>query len=215
MSLIYVFLLMSSAAQLSERYLDCVELVTADIDVGRIAAQQWVGEGGGADARHCLAVADLRAGFPRLAAARFEDIAERKDAGDDLIRSRLLQQASEAWLIAKDTASARRTIDAASALAPDAAELLLTEAKVLFEEKRWSAVIDAISNAEAAGFFSTDGFLMRGRARTNLGDYENAAHDVVAALSIDPTNVDALVLRGDIQRTGIVIDVSYANAGDK
>ena len=88
--------------QLDPRYADCVQLLDADLDLGRVAAQQWVDEGGGAEARHCLAVADLKAGFPKLAALRLEQIAQRKDAGDDYVRARIYSQAAEAWLAVAD-----------------------------------------------------------------------------------------------------------------
>ena len=59
-------------------YQECVALIKNDLEAGRRRAQQWVSTGGGADARHCLAIADLESGFPKLAAARLEEIAERK-----------------------------------------------------------------------------------------------------------------------------------------
>src|SRR5690606_19581999 len=90
----------AGAFSLSPRYADCIQFVEADLDIGRIAAQQWVSEGGGSEARHCLAIADLKAGFPKLSALRLEEIAQRKDAGDDYVRARVLSQAAEAWLVA-------------------------------------------------------------------------------------------------------------------
>ncbi len=193
----------------TSQYQECVALIRDDTDAGRLHAQQWVSTGGGADARHCLAVADLEAGFPRLAAARLEDIAERKDAGDDLIRARVLAQAAEAWLRADETSNAQRTITEALRLVPDSGELQLTAAKVLAALEQWQEVIKAVDAAEEAGIVSAGTFVLRGRGYYILGNYETAAQDVVNALSIAPTNIDALVLRGDLQQTGIVIDVFY------
>lgn len=195
---------------LDPHYADCVTLVNADLELGRIAAEQWVDEGGGAEAEHCLAVADLKAGFPKLSALRLEDIAQRKDAGDDYVRARLYAQATTAWLEANETAYAKAALDKALALVPDSAELFLTAAKVYAAEENWQEAINAVTTAEEGGFVSAETFVLRGRGRYVLGAYERAADDVVAALTVDPVNVDALVLRGDLAQVGIKIDVFFS-----
>lgn len=204
------FLLAASAEIVSPRYADCINLVEADLELGRVAAQQWVGEGGGAEARHCLSVADLKAGFPKLAALRLEEISQRKDAGDDYVRARLLSQAAEAWLEADEPDFAEAALEKGLALVPDSAELQLTAAKVYAAQERWQEVITAVSTAEDGAFVSAETYVLRGRGRLIVGDGERAAEDVVAALTLDPTNVDALVLRGDLAQVGVEIDVFLA-----
>lgn len=199
-----------SAGAQESRYHDCVALVEADPELGRTAAQQWVGEGGGANARHCLAVADLKAGFPKLAAVRLLEIAERKDAGDDYVRARILSQAADAWLEAEEPALAEEALDKAFALTPNAGELHLAAARVYGALERWQLVVKAVDEAEEAGFVSPRTYVLRGRAYAALGSYQTAANDVVNALSLDPVNVDALVLRGELQQAGVVIDVFLA-----
>ena len=200
----------TAAMTSSPRYADCIEFLNADLELGRIVAQQWVSEGGGVEARHCLAVADMKAGFPKLSALRLEEIAQRKDAGDDYMRARVLSQAAEAWLAAGELTQAEAALDQARALVPDSGELQLTAAKIYGAQEQWQNVIDAVDAAEEAGFVSAETFVLRGRGRHVFGAYESAANDVVAALSIDPTNIDALVLRGDLQQVGITIDVFLA-----
>ena len=201
--------------QLDPRYADCVQLLDADLDLGRVAAQQWVDEGGGAEARHCLAVADLKAGFPKLAALRLEEIAQRKDAGDDYVRARIYSQAAEAWLEAEEPEYAERALDQALGLVPDSAELYLSAAKVYAAQERWRDVINAVNTAEGGGFGSAETYVLRGRGRYVLAAYETAAEDVVAALTIDPKNIDALVLRGDLAQVGVAIDVFWDAPGAK
>ncbi len=209
MYLLPLLAMLASAETVDPRYADCVELVNADLDLGRIAAQQWVGEGGGAEARHCLAVADLKAGFPKLAALRLEEIAQRNDAGDDYVRARLIAQAAQAWLAASEPQQAEKAIDQALALVPDSAELYLTAAKVYAAQERWQDVITAVNTAEKGEFVSAETFVLRGRGRFVVGAYEAAANDVVNALSLDPVNVDALVLRGELAQAGVSIDVFF------
>jgi len=198
---------LASLIEPTSRYEECIAHVTEDVPSGRAEAQAWAEAGGGADAQHCLAVADLAAGFPKLAAARLEDIAQRKDAGDDYIRARLLAQAAEAWLEVENTDYAEKAIKSAFNLVPDADELNLTAARVYAAKKNWPAAIASVDVAEASGFVAADTYVIRGRGRVAQGDYRAAADDVVNALTLDPTNLDALVLRGEIQQTGITIDV--------
>ncbi len=207
--------LAAASGTLNPRYADCVELVKADLELGRIAAQQWVSEGGGAEARHCLATADLAAGFPKLAALRFEEIAERDDAGDDYVRARLFDQAAQSWLLAEEPALAESALDKALALVPDSGELYLTAAHIYAAQERWLDVVNAVDTAQAAEFVSADTFVLRGRGLYTLASYETAAEDVVNALTLDPTNIDALVLRGDLARVGINISVSLAEPDEE
>ncbi len=202
-------LVTAALAPSSQRYQDCISLVEADIDRGRAAAQQWTDEGGGANAQHCLALADIAAGFAKLGAARLEQIAQRKDAGDDFIRARLLSQAASAWLEAGETDLAQAAINAAFELAPGAGELYLTAVKVYAAQEKWLQVVASVRSASQSGFVSADTYVLSGRAHIALGDYVAAAADVVEALTLEPTNIDALVLRGEIQQTGIAIDVYY------
>ncbi len=191
------------------QYQDCIERISRDISDGRAYAEQWLGLGGGAPALHCLAVADLAAGFPRMSAMRLEELAARTDAGEDMVRARIFSQAALAWLEAEAPDDAERALNAALARAPDSGELQLTAAKVYAAQEKQQATIDAVNAAEVAGFASADGYVLRARARIALADHRGAADDVVAALKLEPTHLDALVLRGELFEHGIDIDADY------
>ncbi|MEL7487068.1 MAG: hypothetical protein AAGJ87_07630 [Pseudomonadota bacterium] len=196
----------------SNRYQDCIALIEEDVEIGRLAAQQWTDEGGAAPAVHCLAVADLAAGFPKLAALRLADAANRLDAGDILVRARLQEQAARAWLEAGEPAFAREAIDNAQKLAPNSGELSLTAGLVSAAQEQWQSTIDAITAAEEQGVSTIAGFIARARAYKALLQNKEAAEDVVAALKINPFDLDALVLRGELQQLGIAIDANYRRA---
>jgi len=199
----------AKANPISSRYQDCIALVEGEIEIGRIAAKQWTAEGGGVPALHCEAIADLRAGFPKLAAVRLTQLSARSDAGDGLVRARYLEQAAIAWL-----EHASDTIRQAQALAPNSGELSLTAGLIFAAKERWRATIEAISAAEAEGFKNTAGLVARGKAYKALANYRRAAEDTVAALSIDPFSLDALVLRGELQQLGIAIDANYQRSAN-
>lgn len=205
----YLPVYLASEMSAGARHHECVRLIVEDVDQGRDAAQRWALEGGGAPAQHCLAIADLAAGFPRLAAARLTDISERAGAGD--AGARVLAEAALAWLEADDIPEAEQAIVKAKSRAPDLAELDFVAAKIYAEANRWQAAADAVSSAEKRGATSPEAYVIRARALRALGRLEDAANDVVAALSMDPFNVDALTLRGELRQAGVEIEAYYGD----
>ncbi|MDZ7628589.1 MAG: hypothetical protein U5J99_09350 [Parvularculaceae bacterium] len=192
------------------RHEECVRLVVEDLEAGRNGAQRWALEGGGAPAQHCLAIADLAAGYPRLAAARLSDIAGRADAGDDAARARVLAEAALSWLEARDIPQAEESISAAKARA-DLPEFDFVAAKIYAADNRWQAAADAVTAAEERGVKTPEAYVIRARAYRALGRDGDAANDVVAALSLDPFNIDALTLRGELRQAGVEIEAFYGD----
>ncbi|MEM8937583.1 MAG: hypothetical protein AAGC77_14385, partial [Pseudomonadota bacterium] len=169
-------------------------------------------DGGGADAHYCRATADIANGYFSLGAQRLEEIAERKDAGDDLDRAELYAQAARTWLKDKNLEFADHALARAIDLAPDAIALNLVAAEIASAEEEWLDVVEHVSRAEDNGIVSSDAYVLRGRALMALGDTESAADDVVRALSLDERNIDALILRGELQQAGVIIEVFVENA---
>ncbi len=206
---------LASEVSAGARHQECVRLVVDDLEEGRLGAQRWASEGGGAPAQHCLAIADLAAGFPKLAAIRLRDLSERADAGDETARARVLAEAALAWLDAGETAEADEAIRAAKALAPALAELDFVAAKIYAADNRWQAAADAVSAAEKRGVKASETFVIRARAYRALGRDADAADDVVGALTLDPLNIDALTLRGELQQAGVKIEAYYGDGAPK
>lgn len=206
---------LDSAVGAGARHQECVRLVVEDVGEGRTGAQRWASEGGGAPAQHCLAIADLAAGYPKLAAIRLRDLAERADAGDEAARARILAESALAWLEAREIKQAEDAIGAAKARAPALPELDFVAAKIYAADNRWQAAADAVTAAEKEGVTAPESYLIRARAMRALGRDEDAANDVVAALSIDPLNIDALTLRGELQQAGVKIEAYYGDGAPK
>lgn len=203
---------LASESSTGERHQQCVRLIMDDLDRGREGAQRWALEGGGAPAHHCLAIADLAAGYPKLAAARLTEIAARPDAGDDEARSKILAEASLAWLDAGDIAQAEASIKEARERSANLGELDFVAAKIFAAGNRWQDAADAVSAAEGKGLRAVEAYLIRARALRALGRDEEAANDVVSALTIEPLNIDALTLRGELWRAGVEIEAYYGDA---
>jgi tetratricopeptide (TPR) repeat protein len=193
------------------RHQSCVAAVADDPATGRRAAERWASEGGGAPALHCLAIADLAAGYPKLAAIRLTETAERSDAGDATARARLLLEAALAWLDAGDPQQAEEAVAAARRRAPDLAEHDFVAAKAFAAGAKWQAAADAVTALERAGSLPAEAHVLRARALRALGRNEEAAQDVAAALNLDPANLDALVLRGELAQAGFAIDAYYGD----
>lgn len=197
------------------RHQECVRLVLDDIEEGRIGAQRWASEGGGAPSQHCLAIADLAAGFPKLAAIRLRDLADRSDAGDEISRALVLAEAALAWLDAGEIKEAESAVNAARLRAPALPELDFVAAKIYSADNRWQAAADAVTAAEARGLKSAEIYVIRARALRALARDDDAANDVVAALTLDPLNIDALTLRGELQQAGVRIEAFYGDGAPK
>jgi tetratricopeptide (TPR) repeat protein len=191
---------------LSERYQACVGLIIEDAELGRRGAAQWASEGGGPPALHCLAIGDLAAGFPKLAAIRLVELADRADAGEAAMRARIAAEATLAWLDASDPAAAAEALETAQKLAPDDMSLLIIAALVHEAAGKLSAAAEAVTAAEKAGVRTANAYLIRARARRTQGDHLAAAEDVAAALNLEPLNIDALTMRGDLAATGVTIE---------
>lgn len=194
------------------RYQECVRAIADDAALGRQAAEAWATEGGGAPALHCLAIADLANGLPKLAAVRLTEISERSDAGDLRSRARLLAEAALAWLEAGNIPQAEESVKAAKKIAPLLPELDFVAAKAFAAGKNWQAAADAVTAAEKAGVTAPEAYVIRARAHRALGRDMDAADDVVAALTLDPYDLDALVLRGELRQAGVEIEAYYGDA---
>ncbi|MBT8473376.1 MAG: hypothetical protein HKN14_08695 [Marinicaulis sp.] len=193
----------------NERYIDCLNVIEADAETGRRIAQQWAATDSGLDAEHCLAVADLAAGFYNLAGLRLDELAAGQIARDSGVSGELYRQASEAWIFAENFENAEASAQRGLAIDPDSGELFLLAAHAHSAQEDWSEVVSAVTKAEDLGVFTSNGYVRRGRAYAKLGDYAAGAEDVVRALSINPMNIDAFILRGEIQQAGINIEVYY------
>ena len=187
----------------------CLDGIDADVTAGREAATQWVHDGGGILAEHCLAIADGAAGFPRLAGIRIFNLAESQRSGDTITRARLYAQAAEFFLIGDETEQASNAVGAGFALVPEAAELYLLSAEINKRQERWQAAIDAVNGAEDAGFTNVDALVIRARGYKELNRIDDAANDLASALRIDPFHLDALVLRGELAQRGVHIKTQF------
>lgn len=191
------------------QYVDCIRQVEDDVAKGRASAERWVLEGGGLAAQHCRAIADRAAGFPKLAAIRLTDIAEQLSAEDSAPKATIYAEAALAFLEADLPGEARAAIEAGIDLDPARGDLHIIAAKTYARLEEWQKAADAVSEAQSHDGLTAESLTIRARARRALAKNDLAAEDVASALRLDPFNLDALVLRGELIQAGIPINVNY------
>ena len=195
--------LLAGAAQANlleapDPYHACTMLVATDPDAAYDQALAWRDLGGGAGARHCVALALLELGHPEEAAVRLEALAQRSDAGGVDMRALILGQSANAWLVARRPDAALLVLEEAIRLDQGSLDLRLDKAAAHALKRDWVAVAGAAEEAIAVAPEEADGYVWRARARFETGDTAGARPDLDLALYLDPANVEALVLRGEI-----------------
>lgn len=192
--------------RLDPRYAECVAAVDANPEEGRRQALRWITDGGGDPAMHCAAVADIAVGLPRVGGRRLMSLAEAATTTDPGLAARLYAQAAQAWVNGNEEMKALEAINAAYAQAPDAPALHLMAASVYAGIERWGHTKRVLDLAAETAPLNSQALALRGKAKQMLADYEGAAKDVRSALNLDPDNIDALLLRGELVQAGYVIE---------
>ncbi|MEL6363558.1 MAG: hypothetical protein AAFR11_01810 [Pseudomonadota bacterium] len=193
----FAALALAQSADLDPDYAACIAEVETNPGAAYSRAARWTARRGGAPAEHCLALAEIALGKTGVAARRLRALAD-EEANDPGLKARLLVQATEASLAADNIAEAVDAAEEALLAAPNAFEVNAAAAKAFAGAGRWGRVVSAVDAADADNRAAPGLIVVRGRAKQALGDYEGAFDDVVEALSRDPENIDALVLRGEL-----------------
>lgn len=180
------------------RYDRCLDLTETQAEAALNEAFAWADQGGGARARHCIAIAYLRLGDEEEAAARLEAL-----AGDPLFaaqapRAELLRQAAASWLVAGDLARARDAATRALTVSPSA-DLHVLRAQALMEAQDYRAAEMDLDEALALDAAHAQALTLRAVARMARGDLAAAQADAEAAIEADRASVDARLVLGDIR----------------
>jgi tetratricopeptide (TPR) repeat protein len=187
------------------RYAACIELAGKDPARALQMAYGWRLEGGGAAQRHCLAVAQMRAGHHEAALKSYEAAGEASEADGEAQSVPLWRQAADAAMIAGKPAEAQRFLTRAlhrppgSSLSPRAeADLLSFRAEVLVElGKPAEAKADLVRATSLSPDFFTPWLLLATLARRG-GDLAAAEAALVKAADLAPESADVELEAGNI-----------------
>ena len=188
----------SAAGAEQARYESCLALVDRDANEAFEQAQTWRMQGGGWPAGHCEARSLVALGDEINGARQIERIANSLDGPDDTGRPIMLAEAGRAWLDAGRPDDAKRAFEAGLVADHQRVELWSGLAQAEHERRDWDGLADAAAELIALAPERSDGWRMRGRARFERGDINGAAADMEQARLRDPGDIQALLLRGDI-----------------
>ena len=189
----------------SSRYQRCLNQIPLNAQAAIEAALTWAGEGGGAPAKHCHALALIASGQAQDGAVRLEALAKARGSHDNGLRVEMLQQAGDAWLVSgnahRAVADFRSAVDlsrAAKLPASARAGTLndLADAYILSgDNKSARTSLDAAIAIQP----TADAYTTRARSLREAKDAKSAQADIDRALALDPKNAEALLERGRLR----------------
>jgi tetratricopeptide (TPR) repeat protein len=178
------------------RYERCLYLVDHNPRGAYEAASTWFNDTGGTPAAHCAALALVGLGRNAEAAARLDNLGRNSAAGDLVMRSQILDQAGNAWLLAGKGDNAAASFTAALNYSINDPDILADRAQARALNKDWAGAEADLSGAIAVHANRPDLYVLRGSARHAAGKKALALADFNRALDLKPGYADALVERG-------------------
>jgi tetratricopeptide (TPR) repeat protein len=177
----------------------CLKLAATDPAAARKLAQDWRQRNGAHPADHCLAVALIGLKQYKEAADRLETLAQDMIAGPAALRADVLGQAAQAWLLAGEPGRAYAADEAALALRPDDAELLLDRAEAAGAAGWYDKALADLDRVLRVDPSRVDALVYRASASRAQGKLDPALADVETALRLAPDSAPALLERGNIR----------------
>ena len=180
-------------------YERCLGLLTTEPETAATVAQKWADRGGGEPAVHCLALSRLALGEPVPAAEELEQLAAISTS-PPATRAALLEQATQAWLMAGVAARARATATSALSLTPNDPNLLIERATATMQLGRYAEAAEDLAQALRQDARRPDALVLRAAALRQLDRLPEALATITSGLALDPENVEALLERGILRQ---------------
>lgn len=189
-----------------ERYAACIAESRTASAAARESAQRWIANGGGAPARHCLAMAYLAEGRFAAASLALEQAGDAADAARQPAAADLYGQAGNAAILGGEFARAHKLLSAAlvraSGDARRQAPLLIDRARASVELGKPLDARADLDRAVLAQPGDPAGWLLRATLRRKGGDLVGATTDIGEALKRAPQDPDVLLEAGNIAGLG-------------
>ncbi len=182
------------------RYQACTTLADRDPESALEDAVQWRDEGGGAPARHCLALALIRMGKFADAATELDALAGVLGKKNLRLRPAVLDQAGQAWLRAQKPRNAIASFTGAVEARPDNVEYRIDRALAYAAQGAYWEAVDDLNAAADLAPDRADIYTYRASAYRYLDTLELAQVDVERALALAPDDPVALLERGIVRR---------------
>lgn len=153
----------------------------------------------------CAALADVARGRLREGAQALENLSIAVMGGTEVERAETLVRAGNAWLLANTPDRALRAFNRALRLVQPEPDLLIDRARAHAALGDYRQAEEDLSRA--LDLRADDGLALRLRAaaRMRQSAFDLALRDAEAAVALEPSNVDSLIVRGhalEAKRTG-------------
>ena len=189
-----------SAAADEAAYERCLDLAKSDPGAARDMAEGWQSRGGAHPADHCYAVALIGLKQYKEGAARLEALAQAMIHAPNSLRAEVLDQASQAWLLAGDASRAYAADTAALGLLPGDPDILIDRAEASGNLRWFDKALADLDRVLKTDPSRVAALVYRATAYRQLGKFDEALADIARALELSPDSVAALLERGDILR---------------
>ena len=176
----------------------CIEQIDVDPEEYE-ESLDWLSKGARPAARYCNGLALLGLGNYEQGAIRLEELANAPDAGSLPDRAIYLAQSGNAWLSAGYPDAAITTLTNALKIAPNEPDIIKDRASAWLALGSWEEGIADLDSALAIFDRDDEAYRLRAHANLQLENLEAARADIEQALAINGTNIETLVLRGDIR----------------
>lgn len=182
------------------QYSACIEQALRKPEDGFEQAIAWRDMGGGAPAKHCVAVALYALGQYENAGLHLERLAAEGLSLSVSLRVALLDQAGDAWMLAEDYQRADAALSTALKLAPDDSITLLKRSLAAVASGSYFAAIDDLNRVIELKPQDADALVYRATAYRYLDAPTLADDDIERALAIRSDHPGALLERGNLRR---------------
>jgi Flp pilus assembly protein TadD len=182
------------------KYEECMDMLANDPAGADALATSWAG--GGEQATHCHALAQIALGNPEVGAPLLTRLADTSTA-PAFSRAALYGEAVQAWTMAGNPQAAYQAAEKGVSLDPEDPDLRVTHAIAALATGHADQALDDTTAVLDADPKRMDALVLRATANRTLNHLKDAADDIAKACAEDPDDPDALLERGIIrQRLG-------------
>ena len=191
----------SSESEQSIKYDACLRLAETNPIKGYKKGLKWYAENGGAAARHCMAASIFFSGDNLNGASRLEALERDIPKENIFLRSQILAQAGQAWLMAGLADRSSQLLTKAINLNPENPELYLDRATIRIERFEYIQALKDLDQAIVLDPSFGDAYLYRAYVKRDSKDIAGALTDINSVLELLPGLPVAILERGFLKET--------------
>jgi tetratricopeptide (TPR) repeat protein len=183
------------------QYESCLNLAKNNPQKGYDEALKWFSLDGHVASRHCMAVAMLSLGYIENSASLLEALEGDITQEQFHLRSQILGQAGQAWLLAGQLKQATLVLNKAIALYSSDPQLYLDRAVTRIERLQYSQALNDLNQAITLDLNFGDAYLYRASVKRYINDLYGALDDIDRVLKLIPMLPAAVLERGIIKNS--------------